>query len=60
MFASRKPGAAVGVARLSIDAWLERLLVFVAAASLAGIGLGLVGAFVAPLVLAVAIVVSWI
>jgi hypothetical protein len=60
MFASRKPGAAVGVARLSIDAWLERLLVFVAAASLAGIGLGLVGAFVAPLVLAVAIVVTWI
>lgn len=59
MSAASEHDATPIVAGMSIDAWLERLLVFVASASLAGIVLGLVGAFVAPLVLIVAVACTW-
>lgn len=44
---------------LALDAALERLLVFVAATSLVGVALGLLGLFSAPLVLVLAALATW-
>jgi hypothetical protein len=57
---SQAADAAASVAAVSADEVLERLAVFVISASLFGLALALLGWFVAPLVLALAALATWV
>ncbi|MBC7656611.1 MAG: hypothetical protein H7147_05475, partial [Frankiaceae bacterium] len=52
--------AGEGNSKLSTDALLERLTVFLVSASLAGVVLAVLGLFFAPVVLALAVMCTWI
>ena len=52
--------AGEGNSKLSTDALLERLTVFLVSASLAGVVLAVLGFFFAPVVLALAVLCTWI
>lgn len=60
MLAARLPGTTPAATRFPLDDLLERLLVLIASASLAGIALGLLGGFSAPLVVAIAVLCTWL